>query len=101
MCSHSAGFQRCLPAPAAVSPPPQAAGFSLGAGPLSFSFPAAAQRSGPLSCECQILVAGCHATAAPAVGRDVRGRDAAFKPHAGVPETRHGRRHWVLNPLPR
>lgn len=98
---HSAGFQRYLQAPAAVSLPHQAAGFSPGAVSLSFSFLAAAQHFGPLRRMCQILVAGCHAKVVPTVGKDARGHYATFGPLSGVPETRRGRRHRVLNALPR
>lgn len=101
VCFHSAGFQRCLPAPAAVSLPPRAEGFSPGAAPLNCVFLAAALRSGPLSCEHQMSIVGSPATAAPAVEKGARGRDGAPEPLAGALETLLGGQRWPLARLPR
>ena len=97
--SHSAGFQRYSPGPAASSPPPPAVGSSHGAVPPGSPFLVSACHFGPLNCECQVLGAGCCATAAPAVGRDVRGRGEGPGPHFGGPGTLHGKWSPFQKPL--
>lgn len=97
--SHSEGFPRRPPAPAASSQPPPAAGSSRGAAPPGSPVLLLASHSGPLSCECQILGAGCRATAAPAVGRGARGRGAEPGPHVGGGGTPCWRGRRVQEPL--